>query len=166
MNKKIIAATLLLLVTLLVASNNIHDVKKEYEKLNGKNGYIKVNIPKDNVFQNINNNELSKKIKETSVIFIGINKNEASRNSINQLSKAAENTGIDKIYYIDLNKIKNKNIIKKYKIKAATLLVLKNGKIKDKITNNNNKMKKKELIKKYEEVINTTLVCNPSGDTC
>ena len=164
MNKKILIAALLLLVTLLAVNNNIYDVKKEYEKLNSKKNYIKVNIPKDNAFQNINSNELSKKIKETSVIFIGSNNNKTSRNSINQLSKAAENTGIDKIYYIDINKINNKKIIKKYKIKAYTLLVFKNGKLKERITNN--KISKKELIKKYEEAINIVLVCNPSGDTC
>ena len=56
MNKKILIAALLLLVTLLAVNNNIYDVKKEYEKLNSKKNYIKVNIPKDNAFQKINSN--------------------------------------------------------------------------------------------------------------
>lgn len=166
MNKKIIISSLLLLVTLIVINYNKYDVKKEYEKLNDKKDYIRVSIPKDNVFQNINSDELTKKIKETSVIFIGSAKNQASRNSINSLSKAAENTGIDKIYYIDFKKIKNKKIIKKHNINQATLLVFKNGNKKEYIDNNNNKMTKKELKKKYEEAINQVLICNPSGDTC
>ncbi|MBR3229403.1 MAG: hypothetical protein IKF91_01095 [Bacilli bacterium] len=166
MNKKILISSLLLLVTLIVINYNKYDVKKEYEKLNNKKDYIKVSIPKDNVFQNINSKELTKKIKETSVIFIGSAKNQASRNSINSLSKAAENTGIDKIYYIDFKKIKNKKIIKKHNINQATLLVFKNGSKKEYINNSNNKMTKKELKKKYEEAINQVLICNPSGDTC
>lgn len=166
MNKKIIFASLLIIVILLSVKNNKYDVKKEYEKLNNDKKYIKVHIPKDNPFQNISSNELLKKAKETAVIFIGSNKYKASRVSINSLSKAADSSGIDKIYYIDFNKIKDKKIIKKYKIENATLLVFKNGKKKDYINNSKNKITKKQLIKKYEKSINQILVCNPSGDTC
>ena len=166
MNKKILFAALLIIVILLSVKNSTYDVKKEYEKLNNDNKYIKVHISNDNPFKNIKNNELTKIIKETSVIFIGSSKNKASRVSINSLSKAAENTGIDKIYYIELKEIKDKKIIKKYKIENATLLTFKNGKMKDYINNNKNKITKKQLIKKYEEAINHILICNPTGDTC
>lgn len=166
MNKKIIFAALLIIVILLSVKNSTYDVKKEYEKLNNDNKYIKVHISNDNPFKNIKNNELTKIIKETSVIFIGSSKNKASRVSINSLSKAAENTGIDKIYYIELKEIKDKKIIKKYKIENATLLTFKNGKMKDYINNNKNKITKKQLIKKYEEAINHIFICNPTGDTC
>lgn len=166
MIKKIMIIALLIIVTLLVIKNNTYNVKTEYEKYNNKKDYIKVKIPKDNPFQNISVNELSKKVKETSVIFIGINKKQASRNSINQLSKAADNIGIDKIYYIDFNKINDKKIIKKYKINEATLLVFKKGKLKEYINNSKNEMTKKELLKAYEEAISKILICNPVGDTC
>lgn len=166
MNKKILFAALLIIVILLSVKNSTYDVKKEYEKLNNDNKYIKVHISNDNPFKNIKNNELTKVIKETSVIFIGSSKNKASRVSISSLSKAAENTGIDKIYYIELKEIKDKKIIKKYKIENATLLTFKNGKMKDYINNNKNKITKKQLIKKYEEAINHILICNPTGDTC
>lgn len=166
MNKKILFAALLIIVILLSVKNSSYNVKKEYEKLNNDNKYIKVHISNDNPFKNIKNNELTKIIKETSVIFIGSSKNKASRVSINSLSKAAENTGIDKIYYIELKEIKDKKIIKKYKIENATLLTFKNGKMKDYINNNKNKITKKQLIKKYEEAINHILICNPTGDTC
>ena len=166
MNKKIIIASLMLVVLLLILNNRIYNVKIEYEKLNSKKDYIKVNITKDNPFQNISINELKKQMKQTSVIFIGSATNQSSRSSINILSKAAQNTGINKIYYIDINKIKNKKIIKKYKIDNATLLVFKNGKLDNNINNSKNKIKKNELIKKYEEAINRTLICNPLGNTC
>lgn len=166
MNKKILFAALLIIIILLSIKNSSYNVKKEYEKLNNDNKYIKVHISNDNPFKNIKNNELTKIIKETSVIFIGSSKNKASRVSINSLSKAAENTGIDKIYYIELKEIKDKKIIKKYKIENATLLTFKNGKMKDYINNNKNKITKKQLIKKYEEAINHILICNPTGDTC
>ena len=166
MNKKILFAALLIIIILLSIKNSSYNVKKEYEKLNNDNKYIKVHISNDNPFKNIKNNELTKIIKETSVIFIGLSKNKASRVSINSLSKAAENTGIDKIYYIELKEIKDKKIIKKYKIENATLLTFKNGKMKDYINNNKNKITKKQLIKKYEEAINHILICNPTGDTC
>lgn len=166
MNKKIVFASLLLIIMLIVVNNNIYDVKREYEKLNGKKNYVKVKISKDNSFHNISSIELSKIVKETSILFVGSNNNQASRNSINILAEVADDTGIDKIYYIDINNINNKNIIKKYKISRATLLTFKNGKIKDIISNTNNKITKEELRKKYKDAINKILVCNPSGDTC
>lgn len=163
--KKIIAIIFLILI-LLLTLNNKYNVKKEYEELNNKKNYIKVNISEENPFQNISSNELVKKTKDTAVIFIGSIKNKASRKSINSLSKAADDTGIDKIYYIDINKIKEKKLLKKYKINQATLLVFKNGKLIDNINNSNNKITEKELRKKYEEAINKILVCNPLGATC
>lgn len=166
MNKKIVFASLLLIIMLILVNNNIYDVKREYEKLNGKKNYAKVKISKDNSFHNISSIELSKIVKETSILFVGSNNNQASRNSINILAEVADDTGIDKIYYIDINNINNKNIIKKYKISRATLLTFKNGKIKDIISNTNNKITKEELRKKYKDAINKILVCNPSGDTC
>ena len=166
MNKKILFASLLIIIMLFLAKNSTYDVKKEYEKLNNDKKYIKVHIPKDNPFQKISGNELINKTKETAVIFIGSNKNKASRISINSLSKAADSSGIDKIYYVDLNEIKDKKIIKKYRIENATLLVFKNGKKKDYINNNKNKIAKKQLIKKYEKSINQILICSPTGDTC
>ena len=166
MNKKIVFASLLLIIMLILVNNNIYDVKREYEKLNGKKNYVKVKISKDNSFHNISSIELSKIVKETSILFVGSNNNQASRNSINILAEVADDTGIDKIYYIDINNINNKNIIKKYKISRATLLTFKNGKIKDIISNTNNKITKEELRKKYKDAINKILVCNPSGDTC
>lgn len=167
MKKTIVMIFMLLAISLsILMLNNNYNVKKEYEKLNKNKKLVKVNIDKENPFQNISYKNLTKKVKSTAVIFIGTPKNQASRNSINSLSKAAMNTGIDKIYYIDFNKIKDKKIIKKYKIKQATLLVFKNGKLTDNINNSKNKMSKKELIEKYEELINKTLVCNPSGETC
>ncbi len=162
MKKKIICASLLIIFTLLIIKNNAYDVKREYESLNKEKNYIKVVIPKDNPFQKINYYEFLSKIKETSVIFVGSSKNQKSRESINILSKVADNVGINKIYYIDINNIKSKKLIKKYNITKSTLLVFKNGKNISIINNKNEKKLKKE----YEEAVSKTLVCNPSGDTC
>lgn len=163
MNKKIIIASLMIIIIMLTLKGEIYNVKIEYEKLNNKKEYIKVKIPKDNPFQNISSNEFTKKLKESSVIFIGTTTSKVSRNSINLLSKAAESTGINKIYYIDKNKIKDKEIIKKYKIDEGTLLVFKNGKLESNIQG---ELNKKELVKKYEDAINKTLTCNSTKDTC
>lgn len=169
MNKKIYIGALLIVIVVLIISNQ-KSFKKEYEKLNNKN-YIKVTIPKDNPVVYINNKKLRKIVKTSSVIFIGSYKNQASRDSIKPLLKAADDTGIDKIYYIDINQIKNKKILKRKITKIPALIIIKKGKIIDYVINDskNDKMTTKEKTKleeKYKNAINKTLICNTSEDTC
>ena len=169
----------LALIIACVAFVNVKEknLKKEYEKLNGKN-YIKVSIPKDSPLINTNYNTLKKMTKKTGVIFIGTSKNQASRDSIKPLLEAADETGIDKIYYIDIKKIEKTNYNKELQIKKInipTLITIKNGKVLEIINGKNiknskykkmSKEKQIQLKEKYIKAINKILICSSSGYTC
>lgn len=174
MNKKIIIIIVLIIAIVPFILMNRQSVKKEFEKLNNKKKYIKVNIPNDNPFEYIKYNELTKKMKKTSVILIGSSKDQNTRKILKPLIEASEETGVEKIYYIDINKVQKddlKKIIKKEKINFPSLIVSKNGEIIDYIYDNQNykkmtKEEEKKLKEKYVESISQILVCNTTVETC
>lgn len=172
--KKIICLLVILISIIAIVFITKKDVKSEYEILNNKKDYIKVNIPKDNSFKYINYKELSQKLKLTSVIYIGRNDDQASRDSINQLQKASDETGIDTIYYIDIRQVK-KNKLKKVlrnNIYYPSLIISKNGKIKNYIYQKNKKYKKMSKTEKtklketYVKAIDSTIICNTEEPDC
>ena len=180
MNKKILLIILALVIIPLIflsINKNQNTFKKEYEKLNNKD-YIKVSIPKDSPVINIKFNEFKKIAKKTGVFFVGSYKSQPSRDSIKPLLEAANETGIENIYYIDIKQMGENNykkILKREKINIPALITVKNGKIIEYISEekmDNTKYKKMtkeeqaELKKKYIDSINKILICNHLGETC
>ena len=178
MKKKVVLVLLLIVcIFILISKRDYKNLKKEYEDLNNKN-YIKVTIPNDNQIEYSNFNGLKKIIKETGVIYIGSYENQASRDSIKPLLEAIDDTGIDKIYYIDIKEIKKENykkLLNQKEVYIPSLITIKEGKMLDIISKktiknkNYKKMTKKEqrkLKEKYMEAIKKIQMCNPTGDTC
>ena len=88
--------------------------KKEYESLNGRensNGKTirSVSIPKENPFVYQTAEELVEKIdnKETFVVYFGFAECPWCRSMIEQLIKSAEDHNIKKIYYVDIQNIRD-----------------------------------------------------------
>ena len=114
MKKKLYIILLCLLCC--ACTNSKTTIKEEYEKYNKE--YVKVDLTNANIVKYSNTKEINKIIKNKSgVIYIGSPKNNQSRVSLEILLQAAENTGLDKIYYITstkeiegLEEIENKNI--------------------------------------------------------
>ena len=76
--------------------------KKEYEKLNGNDAYVKVILSENNYFKYVTNKGLVKILNEKSgMVFIGSANSNESRNIVNVLSYV--NSPI--IYYIDINNL-------------------------------------------------------------
>lgn len=173
------AVIIIIVLTGIILTNKIYNIpklKKEYESLNNKN-YIKVTIPTDSSLKYSNYAEVSKILNKTGVIYIGSHKSQISRDNLNQLIKAIDDTGIKTVYYLkkdkSIKKIEKK--IKK-KIYVPTLLTIKNGEIKKIISENkeisNKKYKKntdkrKQILKKYTEAINEIIMCSSeTKDQC
>lgn len=179
---KKIAFLLIVILTALVATivYKPDKLKKEYESLNNKKTnnqkYIKVVIPKNSPLKYSNYEEILEVLDKTGIIYIGSAKKQISRDYLNQLIKAADNTGASKIYYLDT---KNNKITKEYKkllkkinkkeIYVPTLITVKRGKIKEiiseeKIISNkkyiSNKSKKKEILENYMSAINNIINCS------
>ena len=170
MNKKSIITALLILIALFTISKKVDPLKLKYEKLNN-NKNIKVIIPNNNPVRNTNYTEIKKILKKTGIIFVGSPKNEASRNSINILLQAAEETGVEKISYIDIHEITDNKLSDKIdeKIKVPLLIIIKNGKIIDIINESSktiNKQKNKEIKKKYIDAISKTMTCSINKNEC
>ena len=76
--------------------------KEEYESLNNKDDYIKVDIKENNYFTYINNNKLKNILNGgTGFIFIGDKTNNEARNIVNVLNYV----NAANIYYIDINNV-------------------------------------------------------------
>lgn len=82
--------------------------KEEYESLNGvesKNGkvYPEVLVDENNIIEYVNMKEASDIVDEgTGVFYFGYASCPWCRNAISVLLKAAENTDLEKIYYVDM----------------------------------------------------------------
>lgn len=126
MVKKIILVLILISVvgiaTFLILGQSQNKFKEEYESLNNKenaNGkkYIALNISEDNPIVYSNYDEIFKVLEDTGVIFFGFPKCPWCRLSIPVLLDAADETGLDKIYYLnnlsdrDILSLKDGNII-------------------------------------------------------
>ena len=107
---------IIVLCLLCCACNKTKSFKEEYEQYNNK--YLKIELTNTKIIKHSTSDEINKLIKEkTGVIFIGSPKNNQSRKAIEVLLQAAENTGLDKIFYLDstkelkgLDEIENKEI--------------------------------------------------------
>ena len=119
--------------------------KEEYEKLNEQQNdegkiYPKVNISSNNIMKytsvkeilNIFNN------KEDAVIYFGYSTCVYCRNAVQVLCDVADDTELDKIYYLDvekndseklLNKLDTKFVTKDNEIYAPLVLFISNGKV-------------------------------------
>lgn len=79
--------------------------QKEYESLNGKHDereYLEVEIPSNNPIQYATFDEVLEILdKGTGVIYFGFPECPWCRSLVPNLLKAAENTGVDKIYYLN-----------------------------------------------------------------
>ena len=121
--------SILLIVVLLVSltgcksSTELKDAdkfKEEYESQNGKKSksgkeYRKVSIPEDNPVVYATAEEISKKIdnKETFIVYFGFSTCPWCRSVIEELIKCANDSDVDKIYYVDIKDIRDTREINK-----------------------------------------------------
>lgn len=124
MTKKII---IIIVITLLTAGLIIlkpkNTFKNEYEQLNGQeneNGkkYITVNIPKNNPIIYADYEKIFEILDSEGVIYFGFPKCPWCRNAVSVLLKAASDTGLGKIYY--MNNVEDRDIKKLEKGKVIT----------------------------------------------
>ena len=100
MNKKLWIIIICLLCCACNSKNKVIKFKEEYEKYNKE--YIELNLENANIIKYSNNEEINEIIKnKTGVIYIGSPKDNLSRKAIEILLDAADNTGLEKIYYIN-----------------------------------------------------------------
>lgn len=88
--------------------NDALKFKEEYEKFNGEKSssgkvYPEVLVDENNIIEYISMNRAEEIVDDgTGVIYFGYASCPWCRNAISVLLKAAENTDIDKIYYVDM----------------------------------------------------------------
>ena len=124
MNKKLLFLVLILCLFLVsgcsVKETDALKFKKEYESLNGKktddgkHKYRKVSISKTNPMVYSDCKEINKLIdnKESFVVYFGFSKCPWCRSIIESLIEAGNKNNIDKIYYVDVEKIRDVKILK------------------------------------------------------
>lgn len=119
---KIIVLILFILTLVFVSINktkkqSLNDAlkfKEEYESLNDKlnsdgNSYNNVEIPENNPIKYITVKEAISIIKNgEGVIYFGVNWCPWCRNAVGVLLDAASNKMLDTIYYLDMDKVRNK----------------------------------------------------------
>lgn len=101
--------------------------KEEYESLNGKknsNGkeYRKLEIDEENVFVYASAGDIVKAVenKETFLVYFGFKSCPWCRSILPTLISVAKDKGVDKIYYVDIEDIRDiKELGKKDKVKTA-----------------------------------------------
>lgn len=177
-NKKviiIILATIIIisLGTYLVISNNKDSVKfkNEYEAYNNltykennkQNKYENLDINKNNPILYLTDETVLKiKAGENKIIFLGTPEDNNTRLAVKTLLETAEDNGIDKIYYYEMNPKENeKRIYKKLKeiTKQKDLTTPYLALIKDSKTENSQNGLTDDLYKKYEEIMIDYLMC-------
>ena len=117
----ILILTMIISITGCTISDDIKDsdkFKEEYESQNGKKSksgkeYRKVSIPEDNPFVYATAEEIIKKIdnKETFIVYFGFSTCPWCRSVIEELIKCANDSDVDKIYYVDIKDIRDTRII-------------------------------------------------------
>lgn len=128
-------------------------IKEEYESLNKKDGMLEVNI-KEDVFDQISNDYLSKAIEEDkNVILIADCTDNKSRALMNVVSSLISNYGIatiDYLNYQDLSEEEKANLPKLLSYdKAPILLFIKDKKIANGIVNEKEELNKEEETNLY-----------------
>ena len=113
----ILILTMIISITGCTISDDIKDsdkFKEEYELQNGKKSksgkeYRKVSIPEDNPVVYATAEEISKKIdnKETFIVYFGFSTCPWCRSVIEELIKCANDSDVDKIYYVDIKDIRD-----------------------------------------------------------
>ena len=119
----ILILTMIISITGCTISDDIKDsdkFKEEYESQNGKKSksgkeYRKVSIPEDNPFVYATAEEIIKKIdnKETFIVYFGFSTCPWCRSVIEELIKCANDSDVDKIYYVDIKDIRDTREINK-----------------------------------------------------
>lgn len=133
MNKKnlaIIGALLIFILGIIIytsMSPKENKFKKEYESLNGEKTdkgkkYKSINIPSDNPIVYSNYDEIFKILDGTGIIYFGFPQCPWCRNAVPVLLEAAEEVGIDKIYY--LNNLEDRDILS---LKGGNVITEKEG---------------------------------------
>ena len=118
-------------------NNKVNKFKEEYEVLNGttdKEGYTypTVEIDVDSEVEYININKAIELIDNSnSVICIGNSKNFLTRNTIGPLLASIDSNGIEKLYYLDSNLLKDNNSEEYLKLMEKLNEILKKKEIKD-----------------------------------
>ncbi len=123
MYKKILIIIICLLCCACFQKEETSPFKEEWEKYNGK--YLKLELENTNIIKLSTTSEINKVIeKGTGVIFIGNPKNNLSRRAISILLEVANNTDLEKIYYLDnYDEINNIQSIENIKIPLVLFVV-------------------------------------------
>ena len=125
--KKVLSIILIVMMIISITGCTISDdikdsdkFKEEYESQNGKKSksgkeYRKVSIPEDNPFVYATAEEIIKKIdnKETFIVYFGFSTCPWCRSVIEELIKCANDSDVDKIYYVDIKDIRDTREINK-----------------------------------------------------
>ena len=97
--------------------------KDQYESLNGKKNsagqeYLKVEVAKDNPIVYKTDAEILDVLnKESAIVFFGYASDPWSRGVVEPLLQIAADNGIDKVYYVDIENIRDTYSIEKGKLK-------------------------------------------------
>lgn len=110
--KKVFICSLILLTlcgcgkTKKIETKEVNKFKKEYESLNGKDSYIDVTIKDNNPIVYSNLDEIIDIIENKSgLIYLGYPESNSCRDSIGILIEAAKQTGLKKVYYLNVKNI-------------------------------------------------------------
>lgn len=115
--KKVLLTGILLIIVVLcayikinnnVSNNDAMKFKNEYESLN-EEGYKKIEIPEENQIKYSNYKEVVEILKSgTGIIYLGFPECPWCRNAVPVLLDAANETGVDTIYYFNALSIRDK----------------------------------------------------------
>ena len=125
--KKVLSIILIVMMIISITGCTVSDdikdsdkFKEEYELQNGKKSksgkeYRKVSSPEDNPVVYATAEEISKKIdnKETFIVYFGFSTCPWCRSVIEELIKCANDSDVDKIYYVDIKDIRDTREINK-----------------------------------------------------
>jgi len=179
-SKKIIIIIILLL---LIGLTLYLIIKEEKDSVKFKNEYEKYNnltFNNNDKIEKFHNVEIDKKNPiiylteenvieelngENKLVFLGTPEDNNSRKAISTLLKVANENGIEKIYYYNIENEKSKNYkeilkkIDKETLEIPVLMLIKNKKIEN---YSQGITKEKELYEKYEEIMIDYLMCTSS----
>ncbi len=116
MNKKIIAIILAFIaatITIFTMKDKLLldniKFKTEYESLNGKENYVNMNVDSNNPFVYAKYDEIVNLLKKgTGIIYFGFPECPWCRNAVPVLIDAANELGVDKIYYFNALSMRDK----------------------------------------------------------
>ena len=161
-NKKIIIP-IIMIILILIIGLFIFISKDDSDNSKFNNDY-NVQVPKGTSIVYLNENDLITAFDtEDKLVFLGDSSSKKTKKAVIVLLKEAEDNGIDKIYYYDLNNIQEKNNIKnellekmnKKTLESPTLFLLKNKKVEEIQTGISNDMETK-----YEDIMIAYIMCN------